>query len=171
MAATGDHAHAAWLPGAAHRLRQDTGVALTGPRPFHDAHAATERRVREARGTLARATAWGRGGVGARRTAGPARRALMRGRAAAGPLALHGPGLAVLLCGRPCLLCRGRVVAARFRAGVPAGRYRAAVRRTDPDRCPSGDGRARHLPAPGEGASGYGATAICWAGSVVSATV
>ncbi|WP_308293512.1 BTAD domain-containing putative transcriptional regulator [Streptomyces sp. RM72] len=46
VAETDRHTDAARLLGAAHRLRQDTGVALTGLRPFHDAHVAAERRVR-----------------------------------------------------------------------------------------------------------------------------
>ncbi|MFI8215587.1 BTAD domain-containing putative transcriptional regulator [Streptomyces sp. NPDC085932] len=46
VAATGDGTRAARLLGAAHRMRQDTGVALIGLRPFHEAHVAAERRVR-----------------------------------------------------------------------------------------------------------------------------
>jgi hypothetical protein len=37
-AAIGHHDHAARLLGAAHKLRNVTGVTLTGLRPFHDAH-------------------------------------------------------------------------------------------------------------------------------------
>ncbi|MDQ0784629.1 BTAD domain-containing putative transcriptional regulator [Streptomyces sp. B3I8] len=61
MAATGHHAQSARLLGAAHRLRQDTGVALIGLRPFHDAHAATEHQVREALGTQEYGAAWSQG--------------------------------------------------------------------------------------------------------------
>ncbi|MGC0385801.1 BTAD domain-containing putative transcriptional regulator [Streptomyces sp. SAI-129] len=61
VAATDRHTDAARLLGAAHRLRQDTGVALTGLRPFHDAHVAAERRVRAALSTqeYAQARAYG----------------------------------------------------------------------------------------------------------------
>ncbi|MFL9658208.1 BTAD domain-containing putative transcriptional regulator [Streptomyces sp. PB17] len=61
VAETDRYTDAARLLGAAHRLRQDTGVALTGLRPFHDAHAAAERRVRAALTTqeYARARAYG----------------------------------------------------------------------------------------------------------------
>ncbi|WP_413760784.1 BTAD domain-containing putative transcriptional regulator [Streptomyces sp. MMBL 11-3] len=61
VAATGRSTRAAWLLGVAHRLRQDTGVALTGLRPFHEAHLDTERRVRTALGAEAYATARARG--------------------------------------------------------------------------------------------------------------
>ncbi|MGW2171866.1 BTAD domain-containing putative transcriptional regulator [Streptomyces sp. NPDC001705] len=55
------HADAARLLGAAHRLRQDTGVALTGLRPFHDAHTAAERGVRAALSAQEYAEAWAYG--------------------------------------------------------------------------------------------------------------
>ncbi|XVV38930.1 hypothetical protein ACQPXT_38085 [Streptomyces sp. CA-100214] len=55
------HADAARLLGAAHRLRQDTGVALTGLRPFHDAHTAAERGVRAALSAPEYAEAWAYG--------------------------------------------------------------------------------------------------------------
>ncbi|WP_282702347.1 BTAD domain-containing putative transcriptional regulator [Streptomyces sp. CC219B] len=61
MAATGHHAQAARLLGAAHRLRQDTGVALIGLRPFHEAHVTTEHRVRQALGTREYEAAWSQG--------------------------------------------------------------------------------------------------------------
>ncbi|MGP4046207.1 BTAD domain-containing putative transcriptional regulator [Streptomyces sp. 2A115] len=61
MAATGHHAASARLLGAAHRLRQDTGVALIGLRPFHDAHVTTEHQVRQALGTQEYETAWSQG--------------------------------------------------------------------------------------------------------------
>ncbi|WP_155058057.1 AfsR/SARP family transcriptional regulator [Streptomyces blattellae] len=61
MAATGRHTQSARLLGAAHRLRQETGVALIGLRPFHDAHAATEHQVREALGPQEYEAAWSQG--------------------------------------------------------------------------------------------------------------
>ncbi|WP_221361149.1 BTAD domain-containing putative transcriptional regulator [Streptomyces beigongshangae] len=61
VAATGRSARAAWLLGVAHRMRQDTGVALTGLRPFHEAHIDTERRVRAALGAEEYTAAWSRG--------------------------------------------------------------------------------------------------------------
>lgn len=44
-AAIGHHRHAAVLLGAAHRMRQETGVALIGLKPFQTAHMQTERLV------------------------------------------------------------------------------------------------------------------------------
>ncbi|MFF8012835.1 BTAD domain-containing putative transcriptional regulator [Streptomyces sp. NPDC007929] len=64
VAATGDGSRAAWLLGAAHRMRRDTGVALVGLRPFHEAHLAAERRVRASLGAEAYAAAWSRGASG-----------------------------------------------------------------------------------------------------------
>ncbi|MFI8092080.1 BTAD domain-containing putative transcriptional regulator [Streptomyces sp. NPDC086080] len=61
VAATGDCGWAAWLLGAAHRLRQDTGVALTGLRPFHEAHLLVEGRVRASLDADAYEAAWSRG--------------------------------------------------------------------------------------------------------------
>lgn len=61
VAATGDCTRAAWLLGAAHRLRQDTGVALIGLRPFHEAHVTAEGRVRASLDADAYRTAWSRG--------------------------------------------------------------------------------------------------------------
>ncbi|MER5320146.1 BTAD domain-containing putative transcriptional regulator [Streptosporangium roseum] len=61
IAAAGHHGHAAELLGAAHQLRRTTGVALTGLRPFHDAHAEADRLVRRALGEQAYATAFERG--------------------------------------------------------------------------------------------------------------
>ncbi|MGC5039141.1 BTAD domain-containing putative transcriptional regulator [Streptomyces sp. DT190] len=61
VAATGDGTRAAWLLGAAHRLRQDTGVALIGLRPFHEAHVAAEERVRALLGSAEYTAAWSRG--------------------------------------------------------------------------------------------------------------
>ncbi|MFE2280045.1 BTAD domain-containing putative transcriptional regulator [Streptomyces sp. NPDC059454] len=61
VAETDRHTDAARLLGAAHRLRQDTGVALTGLRPFHDAHVAAERRVRAALSAQEYAQAWAYG--------------------------------------------------------------------------------------------------------------
>ncbi|MFE7901492.1 BTAD domain-containing putative transcriptional regulator [Streptomyces sp. NPDC057424] len=61
VAATGDSTRAAWLLGAAHRMRQDTGVALIGLRPFHEAHLAAERRVRTFLDAEEYAAAWSRG--------------------------------------------------------------------------------------------------------------
>jgi hypothetical protein len=58
IAATGRHEQAARLLGAAHRLRQSTGVTLTGLRPFHDAHAEADRVVRHTLGARAYATAF-----------------------------------------------------------------------------------------------------------------
>lgn len=60
-AATGHHDHAAQLLGAAHRLRQLTGVALTGLRPFHDAHTEADRLVRRTLNAQAYATAFEQG--------------------------------------------------------------------------------------------------------------
>ncbi|MFF9485446.1 BTAD domain-containing putative transcriptional regulator [Streptomyces sp. NPDC014676] len=61
VAATGDCARAARLLGAAHRLRQDTGVALIGLRPFHEAHLTAVGRVRASLDADAYRTAWSRG--------------------------------------------------------------------------------------------------------------
>ncbi|AMW14921.1 hypothetical protein A4E84_38970 [Streptomyces qaidamensis] len=61
MAATGDCTRAAWLLGAAHRMRQDTGVALIGLRPFHEAHLTAERRVRASLDAAQYTAAWSRG--------------------------------------------------------------------------------------------------------------
>ncbi|WP_431992208.1 AfsR/SARP family transcriptional regulator [Streptomyces albogriseolus] len=61
VAETDRHTDAARLLGAAHRLRQETGVALTGLRPFHDAHVAAERRVRAALSAQEYAQAWAYG--------------------------------------------------------------------------------------------------------------
>ncbi|GAA2549023.1 hypothetical protein GCM10010423_56260 [Streptomyces levis] len=61
VAATGDGTRAAWLLGAAHRMRQDTGVALIGLRPFHEAHVAAEARVRALLGPGAYTAAWSQG--------------------------------------------------------------------------------------------------------------
>ncbi|MEU7467672.1 BTAD domain-containing putative transcriptional regulator [Streptomyces sp. NPDC044984] len=61
VAATGDCTRAAWLLGAAHRLRRDTGVALIGLRPFHEAHVTAEGRVRASLDADAYRTAWSRG--------------------------------------------------------------------------------------------------------------
>lgn len=58
VAATGHCTRAAWLLGAAHRMRQDTGVALIGLRPFHEAHLTAEGRVRAALGAEKYAAAW-----------------------------------------------------------------------------------------------------------------
>ncbi|MEU1917996.1 AfsR/SARP family transcriptional regulator [Streptomyces massasporeus] len=71
VAATGDGTRAAWLLGAAHRMRRDTGVALIGLRPFHDAHLTAERRVRASLGAEEYAAAWSRG-ASAEDTPGPA---------------------------------------------------------------------------------------------------
>ncbi|MEU8246106.1 BTAD domain-containing putative transcriptional regulator [Nonomuraea sp. NPDC048916] len=60
-AATGDHPRAAELLGSAYGLRQATGVALIGLRPFHDAHAVAERRTRRALGAEAYEAAFERG--------------------------------------------------------------------------------------------------------------
>lgn len=57
-AATGHHDHAAQLLGAAHNLRKLTGVALTGLRPFHDAHTETDRLISRALDARAYATAF-----------------------------------------------------------------------------------------------------------------
>ncbi|MER7719271.1 BTAD domain-containing putative transcriptional regulator [Streptomyces flaveolus] len=64
VAETDRHTDAARLLGAAHRLRQDTGVALTGLRPFHDAHVAAERRVRMSLTSQDYAQAWAYGASG-----------------------------------------------------------------------------------------------------------
>ncbi|MER5835913.1 BTAD domain-containing putative transcriptional regulator [Streptomyces sp. NPDC002130] len=61
VAATGDCTRAAWLLGAAHRMRRDTGVALIGLRPFHEAHRTAERRVRASLDTEEYTAAWSRG--------------------------------------------------------------------------------------------------------------
>ncbi|MFF8104178.1 BTAD domain-containing putative transcriptional regulator [Streptomyces sp. NPDC016640] len=61
VAATGDCTRAAWLLGAAHRLRQETGVALIGLRPFHEAHVAAERRVRASLDADEYRAVWSRG--------------------------------------------------------------------------------------------------------------
>ncbi|WP_434589198.1 hypothetical protein [Streptomyces sp. A5-4] len=60
-AGTGRHGQAAGLLGAAHRLRQDSGIALIGLHPFHDAHAEAECRVRAVLGPHVYAAAWARG--------------------------------------------------------------------------------------------------------------
>ncbi|MGH3875065.1 MAG: hypothetical protein ACRDSR_26810 [Pseudonocardiaceae bacterium] len=60
-AATGQHHHAAELLGAAHTLRQRTGVALDGLRPLHDAHTAADRSVRHMLDAQAYATAFEHG--------------------------------------------------------------------------------------------------------------
>ncbi|MEV5355046.1 BTAD domain-containing putative transcriptional regulator [Streptomyces sp. NPDC052693] len=61
VAATGDGTRAAWLLGAAHRMRQDTGVALIGLRPFHEAHVAAVGRVRALLDSEAYTAAWSDG--------------------------------------------------------------------------------------------------------------
>ncbi|MGW6646718.1 AfsR/SARP family transcriptional regulator [Streptomyces iakyrus] len=61
VAATGDCTRAAWLLGAAHRMRQDTGVALIGLRPFHEAHLTAQRRVRASLDAAQYTAAWSRG--------------------------------------------------------------------------------------------------------------
>ncbi|GCB45401.1 BTAD domain-containing putative transcriptional regulator [Streptomyces sp. NL15-2K] len=61
VAATGDCTRAAWLLGAAHRMRQETGVALIGLRPFHEAHLTAERRVRASLGAEEYTAGWSRG--------------------------------------------------------------------------------------------------------------
>nr|WP_104782508.1 ATP-binding protein [Streptomyces tibetensis] len=63
VAATGDCTRAAWLLGAAHRMRRDTGVALTGLRPFHEAHRTAEGRVRGSLGSAEYTAAWSRGAL------------------------------------------------------------------------------------------------------------
>lgn len=60
-AATGHHNHAAQLLGAAHRLRQFTGVTLAGLRPFHDAHTEADRLVRHTLDAHTYATAFEQG--------------------------------------------------------------------------------------------------------------
>lgn len=62
---------AAWLLGAAHRVRRDTGVALIGLRPLRDAHLTAERQVRASLGAEEYAAAWSRG-ASAEDTPGPA---------------------------------------------------------------------------------------------------
>jgi hypothetical protein len=52
-AATGHHHHAARLLGAAHKVRQLTGVRINGLRPMHDAHDRTYRLTRQALGANA----------------------------------------------------------------------------------------------------------------------
>ncbi|MCX5205101.1 winged helix-turn-helix domain-containing protein [Streptomyces sp. NBC_00237] len=59
--ATGHHRRAAGLLGAAHGLRQVTGVSLRGLRPFHDVHLETVERVREALGEEEYGRQWDRG--------------------------------------------------------------------------------------------------------------
>ncbi|CAL9654957.1 hypothetical protein SUDANB108_06771 [Streptomyces sp. enrichment culture] len=61
VAATGDANRAAWLLGAAHRMRRDTGVALIGLRPFHEAHVAAEARVRAVLDPAQYSAAWSQG--------------------------------------------------------------------------------------------------------------
>lgn len=61
VAATGHCTRAAWLLGVAHRMRQDTGVALIGLRPFHEAHLTAERRVRASLDAEEYTAAWSRG--------------------------------------------------------------------------------------------------------------
>ncbi len=60
-AATDHHDHAAQLLGAAHRLRQRTGVAIAGLRPFHDAHTEADRLVRHTLDAQTYATAFEQG--------------------------------------------------------------------------------------------------------------
>ncbi|SPT51523.1 AAA family ATPase [Actinomadura madurae] len=60
-AAIGQHHRAAVLLGAAHRLRQATGVTLTGLKPFQAAHAEAARLIRGALTREAYAQAWHRG--------------------------------------------------------------------------------------------------------------
>ncbi|GAA2893034.1 hypothetical protein GCM10010517_57560 [Streptosporangium fragile] len=60
-AAAGRHDYAARLLGAAHRLRQSTGVVLAGLRPFRDAHAEADGLVRLALGSRAYETAFDEG--------------------------------------------------------------------------------------------------------------
>ncbi|MFI0483541.1 BTAD domain-containing putative transcriptional regulator [Actinomadura sp. 9N215] len=64
-AATGHHVHAAVLLGAAHRLREAAGVALTGLLPFQAAHAEAERTIRGALARDAYTRAWHRGSTAA----------------------------------------------------------------------------------------------------------
>ncbi|MEU8892625.1 BTAD domain-containing putative transcriptional regulator [Streptomyces sp. NPDC048442] len=61
VAATGRHHRAARLLGAAHRLREITGVALIGLRPLHDVHLETVELVRTALGRQGYEEAWERG--------------------------------------------------------------------------------------------------------------
>lgn len=61
VAATGDHGRAARLIGAACRLLRTTGVALTGLRPFHEAHTEVEHLVRRTLGERAFAAAFAEG--------------------------------------------------------------------------------------------------------------
>jgi hypothetical protein len=61
VTATGDHDRAARLIGVACQLRQTTGVALTGLRPFHDAHTEAERLVRCTLGERAYTAAFAQG--------------------------------------------------------------------------------------------------------------
>ncbi|MDG9710450.1 hypothetical protein [Streptomyces sp. DH10] len=61
VAATGDCPRAARLLGAAHRMRRETGVALIGLRPFHEAHVAAERRVRASLDAEEYTAAWSQG--------------------------------------------------------------------------------------------------------------
>ncbi|MEU1003103.1 BTAD domain-containing putative transcriptional regulator [Streptomyces tibetensis] len=63
VSATGDCTRAAWLLGAAHRMRRDTGVALTGLRPFHEAHRTAEERVRGSLSSEEYTAAWSRGAL------------------------------------------------------------------------------------------------------------
>ncbi|MBP2473164.1 hypothetical protein JOF53_002036 [Crossiella equi] len=60
-AAIGHHDHAAWLLGAAHRLRQTIGVVLAGLGPFHDAHIKTDRLVRHTLGAQVYTTVFDQG--------------------------------------------------------------------------------------------------------------
>ncbi|GAA2410166.1 BTAD domain-containing putative transcriptional regulator [Actinomadura vinacea] len=60
-AATGHHHCAAVLLGAAHRLRQATGVALIGLKPLQAAHAEAERLIRSTLTEAAYADAWQQG--------------------------------------------------------------------------------------------------------------
>lgn len=61
VAAAGQHDHATRLLGAAHRLRQSTGVVLAGLRPFHDAHTRAGRLIRRTLDARAYATAFEHG--------------------------------------------------------------------------------------------------------------
>ncbi|MFE0133993.1 BTAD domain-containing putative transcriptional regulator [Streptomyces sp. NPDC059037] len=61
VAATGDHGRAARLMGAADQLLRTTGVALTGLRPLHDAHAEAEHLIRRTLGERAYAAAFAEG--------------------------------------------------------------------------------------------------------------
>ncbi|WP_231509530.1 BTAD domain-containing putative transcriptional regulator [Streptosporangium roseum] len=61
VSATGDHAFAAELLGAAGRLRRTTGVGLIGLRPFHDAHTEAVALARRALGAEEYESAYERG--------------------------------------------------------------------------------------------------------------